>query len=522
MCLGIGLILTADRAPAEEPLRIGRVTVRALDVFSPEEAARGWVYRAADALRFQTRESVIRKFLLFREGEPFNPVRLEETERNLRLLPFIKSASVTAAPAHDGVVDVEVVTQDAWTTEPGLSFGGRGGQTTYSFDLKEKDFLGSGRQIAFSYDRGTDRITRLLQYRDPHLLGPYWFGSFMYAVNSDGRESQFRVGRPFYSFVDPWSSDFFFDDLSQENRLYRDSLVYSRFRQIHRDWHLLYGRAVEATDERARRVTMGFQVLQDRFSRVLPRVADVLPENRNFRYLFVQYEDVRNDFIKLNYINRDVRFEDFNLGRSLVAQFAVSPAIFGLDHTTELVRLEASEGWKLAPGSFLQARLAWETRWQGEPANALLSGSVLYVRKFDTKLLQTFISKLQIDRGWRLDRDVQFFADDSTGLRAYRLHAFEGNKRVIWNLEHRLFAGRELFQLVSPGAAIFFDTGAAAPPGRPLRASDFKSDVGVGLRFSVTRAASNNVLRIDAAYALNRDPLGRRGFLFSFSSGQVF
>src|SRR6202162_2810069 len=85
------LVALSCRVLADEPpLRVGSITIRALNVFSPEEAAHGWVYRAADALHIETRESVIRKFLLFREGEPYDPARLEETERNLRVLPFLK------------------------------------------------------------------------------------------------------------------------------------------------------------------------------------------------------------------------------------------------------------------------------------------------------------------------------------------------------------------------------------------------------------------------------------------------
>ena len=48
-----------------------------------------------------------------------------------------------------------------------------------------------------------------------------------------------------------------------------------------------------------------------------------------------------------------------------------------------------------------------------------------------------------------------------------------------------------------------------------------KTDIGVGIRVGLPRTPKN-LLRIDFAYALNRDPLGRRGFIVSFSSGQAF
>src|SRR6478672_8464112 len=103
----VGLLAAVPSAArADETPRIGRITIHALNVFSPEEAARGWVYRAADALHIETRASVIRKFLLFQEGDPYDPTRLEETERNLRVLPFLKAASVVPGLPHGGLVDV--------------------------------------------------------------------------------------------------------------------------------------------------------------------------------------------------------------------------------------------------------------------------------------------------------------------------------------------------------------------------------------------------------------------------------
>lgn len=512
----------ACRALADEPLRVGHITIRSLNVFSPEEAARGWLYRAADALHIETRESVIRKFLLFREGEPYDPARLEETERNLRVLPFLKAASVLPGPPHDGVVDVMVTTQDAWTTQPGISFGKKGGVTTYSFSFEEKDLLGTGRSATISYGKDPDRIDRLVEYKDPYLLGPYWNSDFLYSANSDGTEEAVRIGRPFYSFVSPWSADFLLTHLSQNDRIFEDGEESSLFQQAHREFHVRYGRALTASDARARRLSVGFEVLEDEFNHVPDHPNDVLPDNRKFRYVGLKYEDVSNDFIKLNYVNRDSRIEDFNLGRSFSVTAAVSPSLFGLDRTTEFLQAQGDEGWRLSPWSFLQAHLGFETRLDRGVQNAILSANVNFVRKFDTSLLQTFVSHLQYDQAWNLDRDVQFFADGANGLRGYRLHSFEGNKRIIWNLEHRLFTGREILQLASFGAAVFFDTGAATPEGRPLKLSEFKSDVGVGLRIAISRASTNSILRIDAAYPLNPDPFGRKGWLISFSSGQVF
>ena len=122
--------------------------------------------------------------------------------------------------------------------------------------------------------------------------------------------------------------------------------------------------------------------------------------------------------------------------------------------------------------------------------------------------------------GWRTDRDLQFFADGLTGLRGYRMHTFDGNRAFIVNLEERLYLGREVLQLASPGIVAFADFGNATYGGLSSLMS-LKSDVGVGFRMGLPRTPKN-LLRLDFAYALNRDPLGRRGWLISFSSGQAF
>jgi outer membrane translocation and assembly module TamA len=60
-----------------------------------------------------------------------------------------------------------------------------------------------------------------------------------------------------------------------------------------------------------------------------------------------------------------------------------------------------------------------------------------------------------------------------------------------------------------------------ATSGGVTRLMNLKSDIGIGLRLGLPRTPKN-LLRVDLAYALNRDPLGRKGWLVAFSSGQAF
>jgi hypothetical protein len=512
----------AAGAAGEEPLRIGRIEIHSLDVFSPEEASRGWLYRAANSLHIKTREDVIRKFLLFQEGDPYEPAVLAESERNLRALHFVKLASVVARVPHDGVVDVDVTTQDGWTLELGGNLGSSGGKTTYGMSLSENDLLGTGRQVSIDYDKEIERTVRSVSFSDPYLFKPYWRGALAYENNSDGSRRFAEIVRPFYSFTTPWATDALYDDFGQTEKIYASGVISSQFRQDHRQILAAYGVALTHSESGAQRISGGYNQRFDDFQNLESRPDDLLPKLRHFRYLFAQYDTVASDFLKLNYVNRDLRYEDFNLGLSFSARLGVSPRAFGLDRTTGLVSALASKGWQLGIRQFILGQVAFQTRLGGGFENAILSAGAEYVRKFDTSLLQTFVSRLRYDQGWNLDADVQFFADGGNGLRGYHLYAFEGNRRMILNLEHRIFSGKEILQLVSPGVAIFFDTGAAVPPGHSFGVRDLKSDVGLGIRIGIARAPANNILRIDLAYAFNADPLGRRGFLVSFSSAQAF
>lgn len=523
----VSLLLTllfslAPAAAQTSALRIGVITIRALDVYSADEEAHGRFYRLADKLHVETRTRVIRKFLLFAEGDPLVPARLEETERNLRALPFLKSASVITQTPHDGVVEVIVTTQDAWSLEPESSGGSTGGSGTYGVAVMDNNLIGLGRQLSLGFDHGVDRNRAALDYRDPAFIAPYFRLRLTEARSSDGHEHRLALGRPFFSFSDPWANDFQALDLVRRERLYADGLVSSEFRQEHQELVAAWGVALRPGDARADRIVFGLHAIDDRFGSPLqfqqPDSA-ALPADRRFRYLFARYTHDTNDFIKLDYIDRDSRYQDFNLGRSFSAEAAISPAALGLPRTTGFLRITDSAGQRVDESSFVLASMAAETRLDRGLENTILSGSARFIRRTGQPWPRATVGRIAFNRGWRLDRDVQFFADGATGLRGYRLHSFEGDRSLLVNLEERVYLGRELLQLVSPAVAVFVDSGFATDRN-PWRTAP-KTDAGFGLRIGLPRSP-RNLLRLDLAYALTPDARGKRGLLISFASGQAF
>ena len=511
------LALLVGTGAFAEPLRVGKIVIRPLDVYSDDEANRGAVYGFADRLHVETRAKVIRKFLLFHEGDPFRPERLAETERNLRAQRFLKSASVTAQPPHDGVVDVVVTTQDSCSIAPETQAGNKGGASQVGASIVETNLLGTGKAMALRWDKTVDRTRFLIDYQDPTINSSYWNARVTYGMNSDGFEHAFSLGRPFYAFATPWSTDFRFDSLRQDDRLYLAGETTAQFRHDSTDIVASFGRALDPNDSRANRVVSGIRVARDDFA---PESGSTLPASRNFRYAFVRYERAINDFVKLNFINKDLRYEDFNLGGSYSVETAVSPRAFGTTSNTLFGRACASDGVRLGATSFVIPSFSIESRFDGGAANSVANATVNYVKRFDTDHPTATVARVTVTNGWRLDQDVQFFADGLTGLRAYRLHAFTGSRSFIANVEQRIYLGREIAQLVSPGVVAFFDTGNATYGGTSKLLA-VKSDVGVGIRIGLPRSPKN-LIRIDVAYPLNAELGRRRGLLISFASGQAF
>ncbi|HVT58086.1 MAG TPA: hypothetical protein VHR45_06780 [Thermoanaerobaculia bacterium] len=524
-----GQTAPATPASASGTLQIGTVTVKTQPLFTEAEAAEGPIYRAFNAIHIPTPPKLVRSFLLFQEGEPYDPVKVAESERNLRALEFLKTAKIITGAPRDGRLDITVETQDALTTEPDVEVNHSGGFTSYNLEVTQKNLFGRGTELVVGDSRSTERRTQTVELSTPALFGPYWNADALYARSTDGGERKFSLERPLFSLSNRWSFSFSGDQLKQDRRLFELGRATSTFHQRHEEWKAELALSLGAPRERSlHRLLFGVDLLDDRFAapaqETPPRVA--LPDQRHFHYVYVGYASIANDLVKLDYVNRDLRDEDFDLGRQFSARLGLAlhssiNSIADRDGAT-MMRLAGQQGWRLGAESFLLSHLAYEARDEnGLLVNQVASANLLFVRRLSQLWHQTLVARADFSRGWRLDRDLQFIADGQSGLRAYPVNAYAGDKRLLFNVEDRFFLGRELLQAFAPGAAIFFDCGGAQPQRTPLTIASLKSDVGAGLRLAIARVESF-VLRLDAAYQLNRDPFGHRGWVLSIGTAQAF
>ncbi len=473
-------------------MRVGRVTIDTQQVFTDGGGA---FYRAVNRLHAQTRAAVIRRFLLFHEGDVFDPVLLAETERNLRLLDSLESVSVTASAPHGGIVDILVTTSDAWTTDVTGDFSNEGGRSTFTVDVSQKNLFGGGESLELLVDRDVERKTKAIEYRDPAVFGAYWNLDTMFANNSDGAEQRISIERPHFSYTTGWTAALAADHLQRIERLYEDGSILASFRQRHRALALSGSYAIRNEVQRTDSIIAGIDLTDDEFARV---TGAIVPDARHLHFFDAGWESTGFSQRSLDYVD-DSRVQDFDLGHRLSLHGALSSE-------TWRVRASAGDGVAFGARSFLVGRITGSMRGDG---NRIVSADGRAISRFGISYPETVVARVRADFGWRLDRDVQFFADGRNGLRAYPDFAFEGNRRVVANVEYRAYLGRDLLQLFSPGVAAFADAGFAG-------AARVKSDFGVGFRIGIPRYDAA-LIRIDYAYA----PQRHRGVL-SISTMQAF
>lgn len=411
---------------------------------------------------------------------------------------------------------VVVETADAWTLLLRGSLSNKGGVTTYSIGAEEYNLLGTGRQFGFGWEKETDRSSRSFFYVDPNLFAPHVAFRVDVSDLSDGQFLQLALGRPFYALDVKWALEGTIKLSDFDTKLYAGGQEATVWKEEQRNVLVTGGRLMSRDLDAVVRLLASVE-----WSDVKLRGGGLGPpppqEVAHRRFLFVSAGVARegSDWITRRLVDRIDRDEDFNLAPSLRGELGYSPPVGDVQGAGRAA-LSGSMGTILPLGGFALATLQASTRLSGKVENAVVTADA---RAYLLTGPWTFVGRLGTMVGWNLDPESQIPLDGQNGLRAYRLHAVEGNRRFVGNLEARFLAVPEILQLVSFGLAAFGDVGWSSGDPDGFRKL---ADAGVGLRIGITRASKNSLLRMDVARSLHPDPLGRTGWLLSFSSGQAF
>ena len=518
--------LPAQEAPGECPLgRVSQLFVDNRSVFDAEagklDSRFGWAYRLANRAHIRTREAVIRRELLFREGSCYDPALLEDSERILRSTSFLADADVFAVRQPDGTMHVVVETRDEWSTrlEPQVESGEVG---LRGLELREDNLMGRGQRVsAFIKERQGERVFGAA-FATRQLFGTQADAELSLERTPVGYGVQQRLAWPFrgeagrFAFrqqVEHEANNFEFWIPGEEGRPRRFLFPEERrafdvgtvFRLGQRGNLTLFGVALAGDwtvyPRDSLRSASGTPITVP-----VPGGGEVfgLDSVSSLRMVFLAGQ--RNVWFErhraLDAVRgaEDVRLgveAEMGIGRSLSAisdddDLAVDLGFFAAGHLPGgvlagmRVVAEGRRDYAAPVGSFEWRNLfgqadAW-AYWRPGP---------------DSR--STWVASLFADGGWRTTVPFQLTLGSRAGLRGYRPHVFMGERRAVATLEHRMYLGWPYPRLFDVGSAAFVDVGKIWQGGDLYgRESPVQANVGVGLRVAFP-PGSRRTYRLDIA-----------------------
>jgi outer membrane protein assembly factor BamA len=509
--------LPSDSELERQGARIGEIRFDARNLFdAAAEDEDTSLSRLANRLHVTTRRSTIEDQLLFKSGDPYQPGLLEESARILRDTRYLRDALIRPVAFHDGVVDVEVTTQDVWTFNPGISFGRTGGENSSGFELEELNFLGTGTQLGVGFKSEVDRDSKYVHYRDRQLGSSWWDLDTTYSDNSDGRLAEFSLEHPFYSLGSRWAGGVSLLDDRRVDSRYDLGEIVDQYQTSAQGATIYLGRSGGLRDGWARRLSFGLTYDDHAFDAAPGAAAPLLlPGDRKLVYPWIGAEWVQDEFRTARNRDQIEKTEDYSLGWRARAQVGYASESLGSDRNAVMLCGNLSKGLSLSE----RQSLFFGVDAGGRVEDGAIAGGLLqaegryYFRQSPRRLL--FLA-LSTSVGSNLDADQQILSGGDSGLRGYPLRYQSGEGRWLFTAEQRLFSNWYPLQMFNVGGAVFYDMGATW--GRDALVDVMKGaqsqgllrDVGFGLRFGNSRSALGNVLHLDVAYPLDGDSSARK------------
>ncbi len=481
-----------------------------LPVFNEQDPAEdNLVYRLANRLHVLTREDVVARQLLVEPGQSYQAGTVAESGRLLRRQGYFYDAAIRPVSLCGGSLDLEVITKDTWSLTPALSFERMGSENTHEFGLRDSNLLGLGKTLSLSTSRETDRRTTELLYQDNNVLGSRVASEIEYSDNDDGSTEAFQLGLPFYSLDSrvAWNLN-----LEREQRIDEQFLLGEAVTEVdHRieDYSIDYGFSRGLRDDTARRWRLGFRYRRDGFatSGEGPPPSP-MPADREQAYPFVVFESVEDDFEKAVNFNDIQRTEDLHLGHDLRARMGFAGTAFGSDHDRLAFDGHFSDTLAYTDDQLWRHNVEWSGWWNldsGASEDVLVEYEMRYFRRHSPR--RSFFARLEGVYSQNLNEHRQVTLGGLAGARAFDNRYQVGDRRILLNLEERIYSDIHLLNLLHVGGALFVDAGRAWEPGSPSATPDrWLADMGLGLRVTSSKAASSSMLHIDLGF-----PLTNRG-----------
>ncbi|HXN33352.1 MAG TPA: hypothetical protein VN894_15890 [Polyangiaceae bacterium] len=532
-----------ERDPAPEGKTIEHVDIVPLDVIERRDPLPLWVNK----LHFTSRQSVIRRELLVREGVAYNQVLVDETLRNLRLLPELSVVlAVATKGSTPGRVGVVVITKDVWSLR--LNWDAAvtpGGVEFFEAQPAEWNFLGTHQTLSGDFVYQPLSNTFGLGYAAPRLGTSRiaFVASADVVVNGrsgapEGSFGSLVTGQPLYSALTPWAWDAsvgWEDDIRRRYnnaklRQFVDSATDQsvpfeyRARQFASTYEVTRSFGWDIKHDVTLAAWISRQQYRVNFPGADPRtvadfVASAVPVSDTRVGPSIQYHTHSQRYVRVIDFDTLALQEDHRLGHDIVLR--VYPSFHALGATHDLLGFFGAIQYTTAvrDGIFRVAFASTTERQVDRIGNAAVEPTIYFASPTIAGLGRIVLDATLLYR-WRNDLNLQNTLGGGDRLRGYPTNFFQGQNVVSYNVELRS-RPVEILTCQLAGVA-FFDAGDAF---RSIETFTPYQSVGVGLR-ALFPQLDRIVFSADIGFPIERAldaygiPIAPLGFNVSF--GQAF
>ncbi len=500
--------------------RIATVTIVTEGIFPDSAADEGGVtgklYGAANWLHVETREGVIRRELLFNEGECVDALRLSESERVLRGLGFLESASVETQRRPDGDVDVRVVTKDDWSLrlEPRFNLGG--GFAISGIRLGETNLGGQGKELQLSYIVRSGPNDIVLTYIDPQFMKTRWDLGASVIYGGPGWTVGQVLAYPFLGLVGNWAA---FQNALYSERYFRyvvestsesstelllptlqkaigiGGALRSHAPQRGRSTRLAsYGTSITYSDTRYSNEPGADSIPEGTVATIQPREALQLNLVGGLRSL---------DYVKRSGVATLGAVEDIALGASADGLVGAAPQWFGMTDSYVILGLDLYGASRVRGNWFSVLWAGGEARWDYQDGDWHdMFAAAHWTNFWIVSSRSTNEIAVSYSAGWRTTVPFQLTLGGPYKLGGYTLDRFPGGERVNLRVENRYTLTR-IGELIDIGSVVFADMGQMWSNGALFgQNSEFRASAGVGLRFAAP-SGSRQTYRLQFGFPID-------------------
>jgi len=529
-----GLILArggAGNLAAQEPAAGGAATppvvdtvvVVRSDVYTPDEAAQSSFYRFMNRIHVVTRERVVRDYLQFEVGAPYDSAEVAESERHLREKDIFREIAIDSVRLEDGRLAVMVRTQDGWSLKPKLSFSiTSNGDWTGKFGLNELNLVGGGNQLYAAYVKELDRDGLNASADFDRIWGSNIDIAANYAGLSDGKNGNWVVGLPFRNTES--SSRYEWDALRADQNVLRyrvqevqDSVVLDTATYRHDAFINHFNAGLATRHETGNYLRLGATVGVRQQAFYLSPEDQQMADDSVYGTVGAWAEIRKVRYQQLSGFN-GFGTEDIDLSPLVRLTATLAPDAFGWQGTGVGLGVTASAGQTgLNRRGWVWASVEGNYQWGGVAQD---SGRVIFniAAGYKPAVRHSTAIQLQVGRLWNQKPGDEFDLGFDSAPRGWAAHAFVGDRAWWTTIEHRYYAVDEFLGLLAVGFGAFFDYGGAWYGDQTSRSG---GSVGAGLRLApaVSPVAMTN--RIDVAYKVGPHATGSR-WVIALGSGFAF